>query len=339
MEIKPPAIQLSSQLEYRLTALWALSESGLGGFMHALKIPFTGFFLGGFAIIIIILIAHYAEKPLQAITRATLLVVLVKATASPHSPPMAYLAVGFQGLCGALTLSYIPWKRLGAMLFGFLALFESAVQKFLVTTFIFGKSIWEALDVFFKTIAKDFALSPDFSFSFWLITGYTILYCLWGLLLGWWASGLPNTLDFRAKKLHAKLPLLMADQALQKKPANQHRQKKLVTVFFMLLFVCSVFIWGGFGNKALYALTRTIAALLLLYFIIAPIVKWALKKWINRKRSKEQDVITDLLQLIPELKINASTAMQLAKQQHKGLKVYETFVVNLIVLSVYEPLK
>ena len=41
----------------RLTALWAFTESGLGGIMHALQIPFTGLLVGGMAVIMISLIA------------------------------------------------------------------------------------------------------------------------------------------------------------------------------------------------------------------------------------------------------------------------------------------
>ena len=139
----------------RLTALWALSESGLGGFMHALKIPFTGFFLGGFAIVIITLIAHHTHHKSKSILQATLLVILVKALVSPHSPPMAYIAVAFQGLSGLALFALIPNTRLAAALFGLIALMESAVQKFLVMTLIFGKSLWEALDLFVKAILKD----------------------------------------------------------------------------------------------------------------------------------------------------------------------------------------
>src|SRR4051812_9858770 len=90
----------------RLTALWALSESGLGGIMHAMKIPLTGFFVGGFAVIIIALIAHFSDKSLRAILQSTLLVILVKAAVSPQSPFMAYIAVAFQGVAGALIFSF-----------------------------------------------------------------------------------------------------------------------------------------------------------------------------------------------------------------------------------------
>ncbi|MCK5088079.1 MAG: hypothetical protein KAQ90_11190, partial [Melioribacteraceae bacterium] len=66
----------------RLTALWAFSEAALGGILHALKIPLTGLFVGGAAVIFISLIAYYSEKK-HAILRATLLVVIVKFVVAP----------------------------------------------------------------------------------------------------------------------------------------------------------------------------------------------------------------------------------------------------------------
>lgn len=67
----------SDYLIARLTALWALAESGLGGYMHAMKIPFTGIVLGGTAIVVISLIAWFSTTPFKSIIRATLLVLLV----------------------------------------------------------------------------------------------------------------------------------------------------------------------------------------------------------------------------------------------------------------------
>ena len=43
----------------RLTALWAFAESGLGGMLHALQLPFTGLIVGGLSVIIITLIAKF----------------------------------------------------------------------------------------------------------------------------------------------------------------------------------------------------------------------------------------------------------------------------------------
>jgi hypothetical protein len=45
----------------RLTALWAFVEAGLGGILHAFKVPFTGLLVGGMAVMLITLIAHFSN--------------------------------------------------------------------------------------------------------------------------------------------------------------------------------------------------------------------------------------------------------------------------------------
>ncbi|MFN4994454.1 MAG: hypothetical protein ACK5FU_07345 [Bacteroidota bacterium] len=319
----------------RLTALWALIESGLGGIMHAFKIPFTGFFLGGFAIVIITLIACYSQNRWKEISRATILVILIKAAVSPQSPPMAYLAVGFQGLAGALIFGAIGHNKSAAMLFGCIALFESAIQKFLVMTLIFGNSIWEALDLFFKGITKDLHLSNDFSFSFWLIAGYTFVYSIWGLVLGNWASKIPDHISKEAHQILAdyKNMITIADKA----PATSNFKKKgkWIATFFMLLFIISTFIILGSAHKALYAITRTIAALLLIFFIINPLVKWLLQLWIIRQKNKHAAGVSSLMDLLPELKNLVRPAFRLARAKHTGIYMYKQFVFTLLVLTLF----
>lgn len=320
----------------KLTALWALSESGLGGLMHALKIPFTGFFLGGFAIVIITLLAYESPKPFKIIGKATLLVILVKAAASPHSPPMAYIAVGFQGFIGAVLFSVIPFFRLAACLFGMMALFESAVQKFLVATLIFGKSIWEALDTFIASILKDLSIFNDFSFSIWLVTAYTGVYVIWGFILGWWASGLPKVLHQQSTSLillYSNLQITEQDKSLT---AKKKKGFKLVATFFMLVFIVSVFMMQGAGGKVWYVLGRTIAALLILFYLINPVVKWLMARWLEKQQRSNATALTSVLDSIPELRTHIGPAMLLARQQHKGIAVYKAFITNLIVFSLYK---
>ncbi len=318
----------------RLTALWALSESGLGGAMHAFKIPFTGFFLGGFAILIVCLIAFHSTFKWRAIMQATLLVILIKATASPQSPPMAYVAVAFQGLIGAIFFSIIPIFRLAAVLFGMLALFESATQKFLLTTLIFGKSIWEALDLFFQDILKTLSLSSDISFSFWLILIYTLIYTLWGMLLGWWGASLPAQLERESVEIIEKYRHLEKVADIVENPSKK-RKHKVWGLLFVLLFTCTTFVLQGSGNKAFYAIARTIAALLILFFIVSPIIKWLMQKWFAKAKNEKQQAISQLMDTIPELRSYVKPSMQMAKESHKGLMVYKSFVMNLIVISLY----
>lgn len=319
----------------RLTALWALSESGLGGMMHALKIPFTGFFLGGFAIVIITLIAHNSKLRFKEILQATLLVILIKAAASPHSPPMAYIAVAFQGLMGAIFFSTVPFYRLAAMLFGMIALFESAVQKFLVSTLIFGQSIWKALDLFFQNILKDLSLPSDFSFSFWLITIYTGIYTLWGLLLGWWASSLPLKIDHRKSNVLLQWKELQTQAGEQSGTQKKKRKHKWISAFFVLLFIVCVFVFQGSLSKALYAIVRTVAALLLMFWVITPLLTWAIRRWTTKQQGANAAQVKAIADLLPELKNYLSPAMTLAHKQYKGLLRYKAFVFNLLVISLY----
>ena len=46
----------------RLTAVWAFCESGLGGILHAMQMPFTGLVVGGLAVIIICFIAALTDR-------------------------------------------------------------------------------------------------------------------------------------------------------------------------------------------------------------------------------------------------------------------------------------
>ena len=55
--------------------------------MHAFKLPFTGLFVGGFAVLCVGLLAYVERPAASTILRATALVLLVKAVVSPHSPP------------------------------------------------------------------------------------------------------------------------------------------------------------------------------------------------------------------------------------------------------------
>jgi hypothetical protein len=232
-------------------------------------------------------------------------------------------------------LLQLPLKRLAAMLFGMIALFESAVQKFLVMTLIFGKSVWEALDLFFNGILKDLALNGDFSFSFWLITTYTACYTLWGILLGWWSSSLPHTLLSQRDNVLQQYAALSVDTENSHISKKKGRGRKLIAAFFILLFVCSVFLFKGEGVKAWFAILRTIAALLLLFFIINPMVKWAMGRWVERNKQKQQLPLASIIDMLPGLRSYLVPAMTLARQRHKGIGRYRGFVVNLIILSLY----
>jgi hypothetical protein len=196
----------------KLTALWALSESGLGGIMFALKIPMTGFFVGGFAVIIVSLIAWFSNRDYKAIVQATILVVMVKALVSPHSPPPAYLAVAFQGLTGALLFRIISSYKLAAVLLGMLAMVESAGQKLILMTLVFGKGLWQAVNTFFEQITKDFSSADPCLLC--ILGDYYLprFICFVGSVVGSWAAAIPGQIEVNKEDVLSRYANEAADE-------------------------------------------------------------------------------------------------------------------------------
>lgn len=311
----------------RLTALWALSESGLGGVMHALKVPFTGFFVGALAVIIISLIAFFSERKLYAVLQATIVVLMVKAGVSPHSPVPAYVAVAFQGIAGALFFSLIGNFKLAAVLFSFIALSESAIQKFLFTTLLFGKSIWEGLDIFVKSVLNDLHVPSDFSFSFYLVATYVFVYAVWGLIVGFFIGTIPlalkelKSIDFSSS--------ISSDSTVTTDVVKKNNSKYAL---FIVLVVCLflIFFFEGELNKAVYVLLRSIAVTLLLYYLVRPIIIF----FLSRAGASRKSELNKILVLMPEIKKFVAPSYKLACQNHKGVGRYRFFVLYLIAATI-----
>ena len=152
----------------RLTALWAFTESGLGGIMHALQIPFTGLLVGGMAVIMISIIAKIAEHNFKQLLKSAIIVLIIKAMISPHTPFTAYVAVSFQALLGFALFSLLSVNFISIFLLSTIAMLESAIQKILILTLFFGESLWKAMDGMIAWLSNQFG-SIVSNGSYWII--------------------------------------------------------------------------------------------------------------------------------------------------------------------------
>ena len=333
----PDSTSSTNPLIHRLIALWALLESGLGGYMHALKIPFTGIVLGGSAVVILSLIAWFSDKPFKSLLRATLLVMLVKFTVSPQTSFAAYIAVGFQGLMAALFLSSRLPRFISLLLFFLLTMWESAMQKFILATLIFGKELWTALDESAAKMASELNLPPSWmdDFSWKVIAAYLSLYTLWAIVLYAWTLNLPKRLEANKTRI-----LSQAKSVIQPQIEEQGIRKKgtkLLGLFFIILFVASSF-FLNYGKedalqKALILLFRTAAVVAFLLFVINPLIRYLLKK--NAVSKKQKGAIAAIVQELPALKNLIPIAWTLAKLHPVKWKRYPEFLLNLLVLSLF----
>lgn len=322
----------------RLTALWALNESGLGGIMFALHIPLTGFFVGGFAVILISLIAFYSKNNFRQILQATVLVLIIKATASPHAPPPAYIAVAFQGVVGAILFSGIRNHKIAALLLAVLAMAESSLQKVIVMTFIYGKSIWEALDKFLEGIGKDFSIHPNISYSYLVILIYVGVHVVWGIMLGIFAGNLPALMAQHAASV---LKIYRSGYAekneLMKDPIVKRKNKFWLRFVLILLFVVAVFLFNDAysGSKILYAVIRSVAAVLLLFFVLRPLLQWAIQRWLTRQSSTTRLRAAHIMTMMPGMRSYVKPSWQMAGSNPSKMGKLRYFILSIIILSLY----
>lgn len=321
----------------KLTALWALSESGLGGILHALHLPFKGLLIAGIAVVLITLIAKYSNYSFNKIAGATIVVLLVKAAVSPHSPPPAYIAVAFQGFLGSALFGFLPSKRAAGILLGILGLAETCAQKFLVATIFFGKSIWQAANGFLKEITSDLPFLHGQNLAFWAVGVYILIYALWGAVVGNYAASLPKKIEKDKEQILDQFAAGHKNMATETPKRKAGRKWRRVLVYSgLLIFIIAVFAFAGAGKARIVAIVlRTLAAVTMMYFIILPLLNFIFDKWIKGRSLKQKQKSQEVLAMLPELRSYMPAALSVAQQEPNFFKRFSKFLSAMAVLTLY----
>lgn len=325
----------------RLTALWALSEAGLGGMLHFFRTPFTGLLIGSVAVVLIGMMAYVSEKPYKSIPKALLLVLIVKMTISPHSPLPAYLAVSFQGLLAAVLFSTLPSFRLSCFLLGFLALMESALQKIITLTLIFGKSLWESIDLFVDYVFQKLAWIQDVDTvngSYWLIVYYISIYAVFGLIVGYLASVIPGQVNAVLPNLDIddlKLSTTVESNPVRKRKAWWKSNKFRILIIILLLMV-TVYVLVPEASMVLrpaWIFLRVFIVLGLWFFIIGPFLLKIFQSYLDKKATDYQSDVRSALALIPVFKQMVFSVWDNVSEQ-RGFVRLKSFVIRLIAYTL-----
>ena len=336
----------------RITALWALSEAALGGVLHALRIPFTGLFIGSSAVIFITLISFFNGKR-GTILKATLVVMIIKAIVSPYSPVNAYLAVAFQGLIGELLFSLVKSKKIAAFFLGFLSLLESSVQKILVITIVFGQNIWDAIDLFSKYVLTQFLLGGDstnfISISKLLITVYMSIHIITGIIIGIWAprlaAGIVGTIRNTAPI--ESITFKPSNQS-EKKNKRKHKIWKKASVLTIFMLATAIFILSYFfpvfekskGLAALIMLFRSIMIMGLWLYLIGPYILKYLRQFLNKKSTVYRNEVNEILNIFPVMKQVIRQAWLESKDKPRIKRIpsfVESLLIYLLTMHVQRP--
>ena len=346
-----PAMTTSSTINYsnlspeqrilaiqRLTALWAFCESGLGGLMHALQIPFTGLVVGGLAIIIITFIARLSDHHYSRILECLPIVLIVKAMVSPYTPFPAYIAVSFQAIAGIVLFSLLRVNLLSILLLAVITMLESAFQQILILTLFFGHSLWKAADDMVNFIAAQLGASVTGG-SQWLVVAYLLIYIIAGILIAFMAYRITSNF-FKENKNAGDMPEegLILNTDLPGIPERKSFRKKLwILVSFMLLLSALLFLFAANAKQGWLAVIKTLSwtltAILAWYMLISPVVTKLILKLLHKKQNRYSESINKTMEFLPVLRQLTALAWQKSKFC-KGGKRMQYFFSTLLRWSL-----
>ncbi len=313
-----------------LILLWAFAESGIGGILHGLKLPFTGIFVGGIAVICIALLGFYGEKNKNTILKALAIVLMVKLTVSPHSPWQAYVAVIFQGYLGHLIFRNTRYFSIKTIIFSTICLLESAVQKILISLLIYGVTFFKAIDASAQSIGKSFGFDGEGSLVFLIFGLYVLLYLIVGIVIGIWVPSIPK----QVFELAQIMPELSGGKDVQNSIFKK-QGKSVFIGFFVLAFILMVinFIVPSMKlTELIFIFLRAVIVSLGLIFILGPIFLHFIRRF-SKGLSIEKKLLNEVLDEIPLFTDRAFQVLHWVNSEYRGWTKIKNMVLGLLVVG------
>ncbi|MDA3859672.1 MAG: hypothetical protein PF445_00450 [Melioribacteraceae bacterium] len=328
----------------KLILLWAFSESALGGMLHVLRIPLTGLFVGGSAVIFISLIAHYSNNK-TSILKATLLVLIIKFIVSPYTPLPAYFSVFAEGLLGLFLFNILNLKKTAPIILGFFALLFSSFQKIFVYTVLFGMTFWESIDAFMDFVLKQLSITSELniSFSYIIISIYISTHILGGILAGIVANRIPVWVDSFTHRIdYSKI---IPTNEIEKK--SRRRKKKfwyqkasgIIFILIALVLIALSYTTTAFDSnlpiKILVMFIRSIVITAIWFVLIAPHAMKLLQKILKKKKSDYTNEVENIVNLLPEMRAAVKYSWK-ESDKKKGLSRIKLFLSYIFVITLKE---
>ncbi|TVQ43770.1 MAG: hypothetical protein EA362_10925 [Saprospirales bacterium] len=318
----------NNEIIMRLTALWAFTEAGLGGVLHLFKSPFSGLMLCGLSIIFLSMIAKYSNYSSRVIIRSLVLVVFIKMLVSPHSGVTAYFAVAFQGLLAAFIFGTFKESNLALYLFGIIAMVESAMQRLIVLTVLFGMQFWEAVNEFGNFVYQlFFDHQPEGNwFSWGVVIAYLVIYALGGAFAAWFYRRISNNIRSIEKSyLHPETVTALHHSLPQIEKSKKRKWSNYILLLLLLGFTIYFSSTIADLSGVFYILLRTILIIIVWIYIINPLLLLALKKFLKKRFVEERERAKQIQSLFPWVRKILSEAWSRASVD-SGLARFENFL-------------
>lgn len=306
---------------HRIVALWAFVECSLGGLAHALKLPFTALYVGGGSMFCILLIARYTNP--ERIFQALANVLTIKFLLNPHSPIGAYLAVSFQALLGYVVFRFSPFFRLNVIAFFCLGFLESAFQKVLIMSFLYGNNFFKVLDKILRDFSDLFGLSflPD-TFSVFAI--YVCFYGCIGLIMGFLLG--KYILFLEQKSWQA---IYTGTENFGEAKDLQSQNRGGIQMYFSLFFLLLLLIFLYFSGEEV-SWWGAVLSVLAIFLWFSGLLNFILVYFLPKQSLQYQKEILDLLPQIRNIWYYSKEQVTTLPFPKKVFTLLHIFIVNVL---------
>jgi MFS family permease len=167
-------------------------------------------------------------------------------------------------------------------------------------------------------------LPADFSFSEWIALSYVIVYFVLGLIIGRFASQIPDAvsnLDFSMIKF--------SDTSHPVKQNRKRRKRRLLIGLLSILLsieLMGVFLKLSFGQFFF----RVVFFMLLFYYVVGPLTT-QLIKFLSRNRAQE---ISDLNNDVAQLRDFVKPVIKHVNLNYHGVYRFKMFVLYMVAISL-----
>lgn len=320
----------------KLTSLWALSESTLGGILHAVRLPFRGIIISSAAIILICMIAEFSNRK-GKILKSTFIVTIIKAVVSPHTPLTAYFSVLMQGVLGEIFFISRRIKFISTMLFAVSVSTLNGLQKIIVLTIIYGETLWQTLNDFLNYISDEWlliSLQNPVDFSFIIIASYAGVHIIAGVITGVIAFRIPKMVN---EKINDGTEFQIVEIPEYSKLFHKTRRKKafripaiLVTLLSLSIIIISYFYpeTDRFDIKAiLLMIARSVLIITIWFYLLAPFIKKKFQIYFAKNKNPYSGDVELVLNNIQRIKVIVYSVWKFSAK-FEGIKRIKYFVIT-----------
>ncbi len=229
---------------------------------------------------------------------------IIKGLVSPHSTPTAYIAVSFQAVTGALIYRYIPNLAFSSILFATLGLLESAFQRLLTLTILYGNPLWKAIDMWGNYVTTRWNMVLPLPTSQMMITAYVLIYFLSGIIVGWMIYRLLNMT--RKKWNDPRFQIMLQREHRREFLISSGPKKKWLRVYiFIIIMILIVLAYIFFDEEnsfsGLIAIARAILLLSIWFVYVGPWVMKRIQRYLDKKHHHLASQISATMDVFPHL--------------------------------------